>query len=102
MHNIARHSGARHVAMRLTRHRSEVILTVQDDGGGFDTAAIVPDTQSGRGFGLAGMRERASLLGGDVRIESDLGLGTMVEVTVPLTQVAIAEARISPSAASEV
>ncbi|MBI2885723.1 MAG: HAMP domain-containing protein [Chloroflexi bacterium] len=102
LHNVARHSGARHVVIRLTRLRSEVVLTVQDNGGGFDAAAIVPDTESGRGLGLAGMRERASLLGGNIRIESGLEWGTIVEVAVPLTQVATGEARIAPSPASEV
>ena len=97
LHNVARHSGARHVAIRLYRHEGEVILTVQDDGRGFNASAIVLDTESGRGLGLAGMRERAALLNGNVRIESEVGRGTTVEVAVPLTHVSTGEAKLSPS-----
>lgn len=102
VHNVARHSGARHVAMSLIRQRADVVLTVRDDGSGFNPEAFVPDTDSGRGLGLAGMRERASLLGGHLRIESSLGLGTIVEVVVPLTHVVNSDAGLSPSPARDV
>jgi signal transduction histidine kinase len=51
---------------------------VEDDGTGFDPAAV----PSGR-FGLVGMSERARLLGGTLRLESSPGAGTVIDVTVP-------------------
>ena len=76
--NAAQHSGADHVRVRLVRAGDRVELVVEDDGSGFtfDEAA--------RGLGIAGMRERALLVDGDVQVESRLGTGTSVRLTVPL------------------
>jgi signal transduction histidine kinase len=101
LNNVARHSAARHVVVRLTRQSDEAILTVRDDGQGFDPAAV-SDVTSGRGLGIAGMRERASLLGGNLRIESGAGRGTTVEVSVPLTRLTASEARPTPNEATGV
>jgi two-component system sensor histidine kinase NreB len=57
-------------------------LTVTDDGRGFDLAAIAP--RSGHGAGLPGMRERASLVGGEISITSEPGSGTTVKLRMPL------------------
>lgn len=75
--NAIRHSGARHIDIRLRRAASEVELTVKDDGSGF----TFDDATSG--LGLGGMRERAILVGGDLKIESRPGHGTSVRLTVP-------------------
>jgi len=77
--NAARHSRARHVTVRLTRTRDRVWLRVEDDGLGFDPAAVPADR-----FGLVGMRERARLLGGTLTVESAAGEGTAIAVDVPL------------------
>jgi two-component system, NarL family, sensor histidine kinase UhpB len=74
--NAARHSEAERVEVRLSRRGSGVELTVSDDGRGFAFA------ESERGLGLAGMRERALLAGGDLTIESRPGRGTTVRLTV--------------------
>jgi two-component system NarL family sensor kinase len=76
--NVARHAGAHHATIRLTREPGGVRLRVEDDGTGFDPAEV----PSGR-FGLVGMSERARLLGGTLRLESSPDGGTVVEVTVP-------------------
>jgi two-component system sensor histidine kinase UhpB len=55
-----------------------VELTVADDGSGFTF------DQAARGLGIAGMRERALLVGGDMQVESRLDSGTRVRLTVPL------------------
>jgi len=85
LNNVARHAaGARLVTVRLARtppsgaRRPHVLLTVEDDGCGTD-----PERAHG-GFGLAGMRERLSALGGALVFESAPGRGTRVEVSVPL------------------
>jgi len=76
--NAARHSGAGRVEVRLRRlDGGGVELTVADDGDGF----AFDDSEGG--LGIAGMRERALLIGGDLTIESRPGRGTTVRLTVP-------------------
>jgi two-component system, NarL family, sensor histidine kinase UhpB len=76
--NAARHSEAKHLMVRLTRHLDGgVELTVADDGRGFAFE------QAERGLGIVGMRERALLVGGELTIESRPGHGTTVRLTVP-------------------
>jgi two-component system, NarL family, sensor histidine kinase UhpB len=77
--NAARHSGAGRVAVRLLRRGQSdgVELEVADDGRGFAF------DESEGGLGLAGMRERALLIGGELTIESRPGRGTTVRLTVP-------------------
>ncbi|MGH2963084.1 MAG: sensor histidine kinase, partial [Solirubrobacterales bacterium] len=74
--NAARHSGAEHVRVRLANDGERVELTVADDGRGFSF------DEAGAGLGIAGMRERALLAGGEVQIESRPGSGTTVRLRV--------------------
>lgn len=87
MHNVARHSGASRVEVSVVATDDQVTMRVRDDGHGFDAAAARPDASTGEGLGLPGMRERASLLGGRVRIDSATGQGTTVEAQLPLHRV---------------
>jgi two-component system, NarL family, sensor histidine kinase UhpB len=76
--NATRHSGARRVEVRLRRLQGGgVELVVADDGRGFAF------DESEGGLGIAGMRERALLIGGELTIESRPGRGTTVRLTVP-------------------
>lgn len=75
--NAARHSEARHVLVTLRRTGDGVALEVADGGRGFAFE------QSERGLGIAGMRERALLIGAELTIESRPGEGTTVRLTVP-------------------
>ncbi len=80
--NAVRHGHAGKIEIDLNYEAGQVELHVQDDGCGFD-----PDEERARDndhFGLLGMRERASQLGGSLRISSSPGHGTNIEVTVPL------------------
>jgi two-component system NarL family sensor kinase len=77
--NIARHAEAKQVTMELATTPTEVRLSLEDDGQGFDPDNVPP----GR-YGLIGLNERARLLGGSLRLKSYSGAGTRVEVTVPL------------------
>jgi NarL family two-component system sensor histidine kinase LiaS len=77
--NVARHSGAQGVSMRLAWEEEQVCLTIHDDGGGFDL-----DKVEGKGLGLASMRERVEALGGTLAIVSGAGSGTTVEAHVPI------------------
>jgi two-component system, NarL family, sensor histidine kinase UhpB len=74
--NAARHSGAERISVRLRRAGEGVELDVSDDGRGF----AFDDSE--RGLGIAGMRERALLRGGDLTIESRPGEGTTVRLKV--------------------
>lgn len=79
LNNVARHSGARNVTVRLVSTPGSVDLVIEDDGRGFDPTQVPGDRH-----GLVGMRERIDLVGGSLRVESEPGGGTRIEVTVPL------------------
>jgi signal transduction histidine kinase len=79
--NAARHASASEVTLTLSYLGDVVTLDVHDDGSGFDPARPTP--AEGRGLGLVGMRERAERLGGNLAVESALGEGTTLGVTLP-------------------
>jgi len=58
-------------------------MEIEDDGKGFDASKPIQVDESGRGRGLLGMKERASLLGGTCDIQSQAGSGTKITVRVP-------------------
>jgi signal transduction histidine kinase len=80
--NARRHGAASHVHVSVDVGSTRAELTIADDGRGWEGDSSPP--AAGRGDGLPGMRERARLLGGELRVESALGRGTCVSVTVPL------------------
>lgn len=84
--NIARHAGASRVKIHLSRRDGQVHLAIEDDGQGFDPDTVQPARDGTQGLGLAGMRERASLVGGQVRILSRPGHGTRIVVEVPVLE----------------
>ena len=71
--NVARHSEAGRVEVQLTRQEDELALTIDDDGRGFDVAAV-----KNRGYGLQSMRERVEALGGQLLVQSEQGQGTQI------------------------
>jgi PAS domain S-box-containing protein len=77
MTNVARHARATRVDVLLQRQQDHVILVVEDDGVGFEPGEAPRATH---GFGLKGMRERASLVGATIEIESAPGRGTTILV----------------------
>ena len=79
--NVARHAGVNEVTVRLLCDQGAVRIQVQDAGPGFNVAAALA---GGQRAGLAGMHERAALLGGWVKVESAPGTGTQVLGLVPL------------------
>jgi two-component system, NarL family, sensor histidine kinase UhpB len=76
--NAAQHADAESVLVKLSRDDGDAELTISDDGRGFTF------DQTSRGLGLGGMRERALLVGGDLRIESRPQVGTRVRLRVPI------------------
>jgi signal transduction histidine kinase len=82
--NAIAHGRARHVFIELSVEPSVIELWVRDDGAGFQPAAEAPGTDGPPGgFGLVGMRARASRIGGTLEISSEPGVGTEVGVQVP-------------------
>ncbi|MGZ4817819.1 MAG: GAF domain-containing sensor histidine kinase [Terriglobales bacterium] len=84
LHNIAKHAQAKTANIQMRRDESVIRLLIEDDGQGMTK----PAGFTGRSFGLAGMRERISMLGGTVKVSSVKGSGTKIEVTVPVPEVA--------------
>ena len=80
--NVAKHSGANAVEIKLRRRSNTVTVTVYDDGKGFDIREVT--RTDGSGLGLFGMRERLALVGGAIDIESTPGRGTTIIARVPL------------------
>jgi len=74
--NVLKHSGARQVDVTLA-FADEILLEARDDGRGFDIQA------ASDGMGLAGLQERAAVLGGRVRVTSAVGAGTTVSIWLP-------------------
>ena len=79
LNNACQHACAGQIQMALSYQPDSITLELQDDGSGFDVAEIEQER-----FGLIGMNERARLLGGELRVESDVAHGTHVHVTAPL------------------
>ena len=80
--NAVRHGHAEKIDVRICYRENEVIVEVKDNGGGFDTTEAMAVASSH--FGLLGLRERANKLQGRLKIDSKVGAGTVVSVTVPL------------------
>src|SRR6185295_16662062 len=79
--NVVKHSGAREAHVTLRGSRDGLQLRIADFGCGFDEAAAADRD----GLGLASMRERLRLIGGELAIRSGAGQGTTIDARVPLT-----------------
>ncbi|HQY94190.1 sensor histidine kinase [Caldilinea sp.] len=77
--NVARHAAATQATVRLAREDGALLLTVSDDGCGFDPA----QTPGAGHYGLLGMRERARLMGGSLSVHSAPERGTCVQLVAP-------------------
>nr|BBH93901.1 sensor histidine kinase [Thermogemmatispora argillosa] len=82
LNNALKHAAAEHITLTLAVRDKVIVLQVQDDGRGFDPEHAQDYTRAGH-FGLAGMSERARLLGAHIRIESLPGAGTSISVYLP-------------------
>jgi len=81
--NVERYAHATRVDVHLRRLGARVVLTVADDGDGFEAPEDLEQLAGVGSFGLRGMRERARLAGGDVSVESEPGDGCVISVWVP-------------------
>lgn len=79
LHNVLQHAQAQRAIVRLVVTPEQAQLTIEDDGRGFDEAGMAQDR-----YGIRGMNERVSLLGGQLTLRSTCGKGTTIVVTAPL------------------
>lgn len=86
LNNVARHAHAVNVSVQLERFRERMLLTVMDDGIGFDIANLRKSDSETGALGLRGMEERALAVGGYVEVDSASGRGTRIRATFPLKQ----------------
>lgn len=82
--NVAKHARAKRVEVRVARDDGRIRISVEDDGIGFDPAAVERRQEGERGFGLLTMGERAHLLRGELEVRSREGQGTQIAVSVPV------------------
>lgn len=80
LNNCAQHAQASAVQVSVRQDSGQILVTVQDDGSGFDPERV-------RGLGLLGMEERVRHLGGAFQIDSRPGRGTLLRVTLPLSAI---------------
>jgi len=76
LHNCSRHSKATTIRVRVEQNAGSLLLSVQDDGRGFDVS-------QSKGLGLLGIEERVAQLGGTCHVHSGPGIGTIVTVELP-------------------
>src|SRR5271157_4278581 len=86
LRNAFRHSQARQIEVEIRYDNEQFRLRVRDDGKGIDPAALSGQGREGH-FGLPGMRERATLIGGKLTVWSEVDAGTEVELRVPASTV---------------
>ncbi|MGM0403872.1 MAG: PAS domain-containing protein [Thermodesulfobacteriota bacterium] len=84
MSNAARHGNPDKIDLKLTKNARRVLLTISDNGQGFEPATRLISKDPLSGYGILGMRERAKICGGSFTIKSRPGGGTRVEVRIPL------------------
>jgi len=82
LRNAFRHSQARQVEVEIRYDGQQFRLRVRDDGKGFDPAILAAQGREGH-YGLPGMRERATLIGGKLTVWSEVDAGTEVELLIP-------------------
>jgi signal transduction histidine kinase len=80
--NVARHAAATTVAVTLEQNDGKVVLTIEDDGVGFEAAGVLHKPAAG--IGLSGLNERMETLGGRLEITSREGRGTRLRAVVPV------------------
>jgi signal transduction histidine kinase len=82
LRNAFRHANAKHIEVEVHYDRREFRLRIRDDGKGIDPKVLAGGGVTGH-YGLAGMHERAAILGGTLTIWSELDSGTEAELIIP-------------------
>jgi signal transduction histidine kinase len=83
LQNVAKYAGATGATVHLSREDGQLTFEVTDDGVGFDSKA------KGYGTGMQGMADRLAALGGELRVTSAPGTGTLIQGRLPIGRLAI-------------
>jgi signal transduction histidine kinase/ligand-binding sensor domain-containing protein len=84
LNNIQKHSGATAATVKIEDAGEQLILTIADNGKGFDAASVKNDASSLGGLGIGGISERVQILQGQFVIDSKPGNGTSIHINIPL------------------
>jgi signal transduction histidine kinase len=84
LNNVLKHAAANRVSVLLELHYNQLRAIVEDDGQGFDVAAVRFGADRGRGLGILGMQERVAALGGNLEIESHAAGGATLVTRIPV------------------
>jgi signal transduction histidine kinase len=84
VHNALRHGTPTSITVSVRRDGQRLLLSVRDDGRGFDVTEALRRAATGRHLGLLGMRERVEALGGRMEIDSTPGHGSEIRASIPL------------------
>ena len=82
--NARKHAHASRLELGITRHDGNLVVTIRDDGQGFDVGRVDRSYDQCGSLGLLNRQERAEMLNGEFSIESAIGQGTLVKLVVPL------------------
>jgi signal transduction histidine kinase len=85
VNNARKHARAKNIWIRLRRRKETLLLEIEDDGIGFDLSEVEQDYDRRGSLGMINLRERAELVNGILKLESEPGKGTRVRVLVPLS-----------------
>ena len=86
LNNIQKHAEARRVSIKIERKKSHIDIQIFDDGIGFNKEGNKEKNEYNFGLGLTAMAERARMLGGKLQVHSIIGMGTRIEVNVPIDE----------------
>ena len=84
VNNAVRHAEARAIAVTVCRQDGAVVITIADDGKGFDVNEPSLNANGRQGLGLTGLAERARMLGGTFTVQSTPGRGTTLRLHIPI------------------
>jgi len=86
LNNVIKHAAASQVIVETKRGPNEITVSVFDDGRGFDLERLARNGERRSGLGLVSMEERTKVLGGEIKIKSELSVGTRLILNVPLAK----------------
>ena len=81
LQNAIKHSGAKHMTIRIKEEGPQLFISVSDDGKGFDEAVVQ------KSVGILNIKHRSRLLGGNAQWQSAIGNGTRVTIQIPINPV---------------